>query len=172
MSDIKKVARVIYLNKTCFNGLYRVNRAGEFNVPFGNYRNPKIINEPVLRAVSKYFNENDIRFFCGDYSDVLKITESDTFVYLDPPYYPVSETANFTAYSQNGFSKAEQIRLRENCDALNKRGIRFMLSNSASKFIVKLYDGYNITFVKAKRAVNSVGSKRGYVDEIVVRNYE
>ena len=171
MSDIKKAARVLYLNKTCYNGLYRVNSSGKFNTPFGNYRNPKIVNEPVLRAVSKYFKGNDISFSCGDYSEILNKIEPDTFVYLDPPYYPVSETANFTSYSQNGFSKEEQIRLRENCDELERRGIKFMLSNSASDFILEQYSKYNITYVKAKRVINSVGSKRGYVDEIVVRNY-
>ncbi len=172
LSDVKKAARIIYLNKTCYNGLYRVNNAGEFNSPFGYYKNPNIANEPVLHAVNIYLNNNDIIFSFGDYSEVLKQIKKNTFVYLDPPYNPVSETSNFTGYSKNGFSKDEQIRLRENCDDLDKRGIKFMLSNSATPLIFELYSMYNITIVKAKRAVNSIGSGRGNVDEVVVRNYE
>ena len=172
LTDVQKAARVLYLNKTCFNGLYRVNNAGEFNSPFGNYRNPNIVNAPVLRAVSAYFNSADIRMTTMDYAKVLKNVPRGAFVYLDPPYDPVSETASFTGYSRGGFSREDQIRLRECCDDLNARGIKFMLSNSATEFILEQYAAYNITIVKAKRAVNSVASKRGDVDEVVVRNYE
>ncbi len=172
LTDVEKAARVLYLNKTCFNGLYRVNNAGEFNSPFGNYRNPNIVNAPVLRAVSAYFNTADIHMTTMDYEEVLKNVPKGAFVYLDPPYDPVSETASFTGYSKGGFSREDQIRLRECCDDLNARGIKFMLSNSATKFILEQYAAYNITFVKAKRAVNSVASKRGDVDEVAVRNYE
>ena len=172
LTDVQKAARVLYLNKTCFNGLYRVNNAGEFNSPFGNYRNPNIVNAPVLRAVSTYFNSADIHMTTMDYSEVLRNVPKGAFVYLDPPYDPVSETASFTGYSRGGFSREDQIRLRECCDDLNTRGIKFMLSNSATEFILEQYTAYNITIVKAKRAVNSVASKRGNVDEVVVRNYE
>ena len=172
LTDVQKAARVLYLNKTCFNGLYRVNNAGEFNSPFGNYRNPNIVNAPVLRAVSAYFNAADIHMTSMDYAEVLKTVPKGTFVYLDPPYDPVSETASFTGYSKGGFSRADQIRLRECCDDLTTRGIKFMLSNSATDFILEQYAAYNITIVQAKRAVNSVASKRGDVDEVVVRNYE
>ena len=171
-SDVEKAARLIYLNKTCYNGLYRVNNAGEFNSPFGYYRNPNIINEPVLRAVSAYFNSTRINFFSLDYTEILADIKSGTFVYLDPPYDPVSATSNFTGYTRGGFAKEEQIRLRRCCDELDSRGIKFMLSNSATPFIMEQYKEYNITVVRAKRAINSVGSKRGDVDEIVVRNYE
>lgn len=172
LSDVKKAARVIFLNKTCFNGLYRVNNAGEFNSPFGNYRNPNIVNAPVLRAVSSYFNTADIHMSCVDYEEVLKTAPKGAFVYLDPPYDPMSETSSFTGYSKGGFSRADQIRLRECCDELNARGVKFMLSNSATDFILEQYSDYNITIVKAKRAINSVATKRGDVDEVVVRNYE
>lgn len=172
LTDVQKAARVLYLNKTCFNGLYRVNNAGEFNSPFGNYRNPNIVNAPVLRAVSAYFNSADIHMTTKDYSEVLKSVPKGAFVYLDPPYDPVSETASFTGYSKGGFSRADQIRLRECCDDLTARGVKFMLSNSATEFILEQYAAYNITIVQAKRAVNSVASKRGDVDEVVVRNYE
>ena len=172
LSDVQKAARIIFLNKTCFNGLYRVNNAGEFNVPFGYYRNPNIINEPVLRAVNNYLNSADVHLSSLDYSEILAELDRKTFVYLDPPYDPVSDSANFTGYSRGGFSRDEQIRLRESCDELSRRGIKFMLSNSATDFIIEQYYGYNIVFVKAKRAVNSAGDKRGEVDEVVIRNYE
>ena len=172
LSDVQKAARVLYLNKTCYNGLYRVNNAGEFNSPFGHYRNPNIVNAPVLRAVSAYFNSVDVHMSIMDYATVLSNIPKNTFVYLDPPYDPVSETSNFTGYIRGGFSRSEQIRLRECCDDLTARGIKFMLSNSATEFIMEQYSAYNITIVKAKRAVNSVASKRGDVDEVVVRNYE
>lgn len=172
LTGVEKAARLIYLNKTCYNGLYRVNNAGEFNSPFGNYRNPNIINAPVLRAVSTYFNSADIHFTSVDYEEVLKKIPKGTFVYLDPPYDPVSETPAFTGYSKGGFSRDEQIRLRRCCDDLNARKIKFMLSNSSTDFIREQYAAYNITTVQAKRAINSVASGRGDVDEVVVRNYE
>jgi len=172
LSDVEKAARVIYLNKTCYNGLFRVNNAGEFNSPFGNYRNPNIVNAPTLRAVSSYFNKATINLTSSDYAEVLDTLPRNTFVYLDPPYDPVSDTSSFTGYSRGGFSRDEQIRLRECCDELNERGIKFMLSNSATDFIKEQYADYNITIVQAKRAINSDGAKRGEVDEVVVRNYE
>lgn len=172
LSELQKAARILYLNKTCYNGLYRVNNAGEFNSPFGNYKNPNIVNEPVLRAVSAYFNSATIRFSSLDYAEVLSNVKKGTFVYLDPPYDPISETASFTGYSKGGFSKDDQIRLRKCCDDLDRRGIKFMLSNSATNFIMEQYSTYNIITVQAKRAINSVASKRGDVNEVVVRNYE
>lgn len=172
LSDIERAARIIYLNKTCYNGLYRVNNAGEFNSPFGNYKNPNIVNAPVLRAVSAYFNAAEITFSTVDYAELLQNVRRGTFVYLDPPYDPVSDTSSFTGYARGGFTRDDQIRLRECCDELNRRGVRFMLSNSATDFIKEQYADYNITIVQAKRAINSVASKRGDVDEVVVRNYE
>ena len=172
LTEVQKAARVIYLNKTCYNGLFRVNNAGEFNTPFGHYKNPNIVNEPVLRAVSSYFGRAQVTFSSVDYAQVLADVEKETFVYLDPPYDPVSGTANFTSYAKGGFDRQEQIRLRQCCDELNRHGIKFMLSHSATDFIIDQYAAYNITIVKAKRAINSDGTKRGQVDEVVVRNYE
>lgn len=172
LSDVQKAARILYLNKTCYNGLFRVNNAGEFNSPFGNYRNPNIVNAPTLRAVNAYFNTATIHSTSLDYSEVLKILPKGTFVYLDPPYDPVSDTSSFTGYSKDGFTRDDQIRLRECCDALNARGLKFMLSNSATDFIKEQYAAYHITIVQAKRAVNSDSTKRGEVDEVIVRNYE
>lgn len=172
LSDVQKAARILYLNKTCYNGLFRVNNAGEFNSPFGNYRNPNIVNAPTLRAVSLYLNTATVRLTSLDYAEVLKTLQKGVFVYLDPPYDPVSDTSSFTGYSKGGFTRDDQIKLRECCDDLNTRGIKFMLSNSATGFIKEQYAAYHITVVKAKRSVNSDSTKRGEVDEVVVRNYE
>ena len=172
LSAVERAARIIYLNKTCYNGLYRVNNAGEFNTPFGSYKSPNIVNAPVLKAVSKYFNSADITITSLDYSEVLTSITPKTFVYLDPPYDPISDTANFTGYVKGGFSREDQIKLRDCCNDLNERKIKFMLSNSATDFIREIYANYNITTVKAKRAVNSVASKRGDVEEVVIRNYD
>lgn len=172
LSPVQRASRVIYLNKTCYNGLFRVNSAGEFNTPFGHYKNPNIVNEPVLRAVHNYLRSSNVSLSCQDYAQVLENLPKNTFVYLDPPYDPVSDTANFTGYNKGGFGKEEQIRLKECCDLLARRNIKFLLSNSSTDFIRELYGDYRITIVRAKRSVNSVGSKRGEIDEVLVRNYD
>ncbi|MBU3197645.1 DNA adenine methylase [Clostridium algidicarnis] len=172
LSKIEKASRVVYLNKTCFNGLFRVNKAGEFNSPFGKYKNPNIVDEVTLRAVSKYFNKSDIKILNCDFEQSLKNIRKGSFVYLDPPYDPVSSSANFTGYDKGGFNRDEQIRLKKLCDKLDKKGVKFLLSNSATDFIKELYKDYNIKIVKAKRAINSNGNSRGEVDEVLVRNYE
>ncbi|HMT19877.1 MAG TPA: DNA adenine methylase [Promineifilum sp.] len=172
LPEAQKAARILYLNKTCYNGLYRVNNAGEFNSPFGYYRNPNIVNAPILRAVSSYLNTATVHLTSLDYVEVLQTLPRSTFVYLDPPYDPVSDTSSFTGYSKGGFSRDDQLRLRESCDELHRRGLKFMLSNSATDFIKEQYAAYSITIVQAKRAVNSNAAKRGEIDEVVVRNYE
>lgn len=172
LSDVEKAARMLYLNKTCYNGLFRVNNSGEFNSPFGNYRSPNIVNAPTLRAVSTYLNAANVFLTSADYSELLETLPKGTFVYLDPPYDPVSDTSSFTGYAKGGFTRDDQIRLRECCDALDAKGLKFMLSNSATRFIYDQYADYKITTVQARRAINSDASKRGEVDEVVVRNYE
>jgi len=172
LSPLEKAARLIYLNKTCYNGLFRVNNAGEFNTPFGYYKNPNIVNAPVLRAVSDYLNTNRVDFSCTDYAQVLETLDKKHFVYLDPPYDPVSDTASFTGYTKGGFDRAAQQALREQCDALDRRGIRFMLSNSDTSFIREQYANYNISIVQAKRHINSNARGRGDVNELIIRNYE
>ncbi|MGI5868629.1 MAG: DNA adenine methylase [Kiritimatiellia bacterium] len=173
LSNLKKAARLIYLNKTCYNGLFRVNNAGEFNTPFGYYKNPNIVNAPTLKAVSNYFQSAEVQFSNRDYADVLSEIPRGAFVYLDPPYDPVSNSANFTGYAAGGFSREDQIRLRECCDDLDRRGVNFMLSNSETDFIKEQYGNkkYDISIVMAQRAVNSNASGRGAVREVVVRNY-
>lgn len=172
LSEVQRASRIIYLNKTCFNGLYRVNNAGEFNAPFGRYKNPNIVNEPTLKAVNKFLNKNNISINNGDYSDVLETADENSFIYLDPPYHPISENSNFTGYVQGGWDMFDQIRLREVCDILNEKGAKFLLSNSSSPFIKDQYEKYKITTVKAIRAINSNGSDRGEIDEVLIRNYE
>lgn len=172
LTPVERAARIIYLNKTCYNGLFRVNKSGEFNAPFGNYKNPNIVNETTLRAVSAYFNKAKIRFTCQDFEDALKWSRKGAFVYLDPPYDPVSETASFTGYDKGGFDRNEQIRLKKTCDKLNKKGIKFLLSNSATDFIMDLYQDYKIEVIQAKRAINSKADRRGNVDEVLVMNFE
>lgn len=172
IGKIQRASRLIYLNKTCYNGLYRVNNAGEFNSPFGRYKNPNIVNEPVLRAVSTYLNSNKVQIFSGDYDDILKGLDKNSFVYLDPPYHPISESSNFTGYIQGGWNISDQARLREACDELTEKGVKFLLSNSASGFIKDQYKNYNISTVKATRSINVDAEKRGEVDELLIRNYE
>jgi len=172
LSDVERAARILYLNKTCYNGLFRVNNAGEFNAPFGNYRNPNIVNAPTLRAVSTYLSTATVKLTSTDYTETLKDLPKGAFVYLDPPYDPVSDTSYFTGYSKGGFTREDQIRLRKFCDELNSKGINFMLSNSATEFIKQQYAAYHINIVRAKRIINSNSMRRGEVDEVVVRNYE
>lgn len=171
LTNVQKAARILYLNKTCFNGLFRVNNSGEFNTPFGKYKNPNIVDKITLTAVSNYFNQNNIKFMCGDFEEGVKGIRKGAFVYLDPPYDPVSDSSNFTGYSKEGFGRDDQKRLKKLCDKLNKREVKFLLSNSATDFIKDLYKDYEIEIIKAKRAINSKGDKRGEVDEVLIRNY-
>lgn len=172
LSKIERASRLIYLNKTCFNGLYRVNNSGEFNSPFGRYENPNIVNEPVLRAVSNYLNANEIKITNLDYTEALKKIGKNSLVYFDPPYHPVSESSNFTGYVAGGWGEDEQKRLRDLCDQLNEKGVKFLLSNSSAPLIYDLYKNYQIKTIKAARSINSVGTKRGDVDEVLIKNYD
>lgn len=174
LSEVEKAARIIYLNKTCYNGLFRVNSQGQFNVPFGRYKNPNFLDDAVLIAVNKYLNSNDITLLNQDFAEAVKDANTGDFVYLDPPYDPVSQTASFTGYDVNGFNRDEQERLKEEFDALHKKGCKVMLSNSCTDFIMDLYKDYQDTIIKvrATRSINSNALKRGRVDEVLVLNYE
>lgn len=171
ISPVKKAARTYYLNRMGFNGLYRVNSKGLFNVPYGHHKRPFSPFVDVIRSLSDYFNHNNIVMLNGHFSEILNYLDSNSFVYLDPPYDPVS-TTSFTSYSSKNFSRQNQIELKEFCDNLSSRKIKFMLSNSATDFILDLYKKYNITIVEAKRSVNRDGKKRGSVNEVLVRNYK
>lgn len=170
-TSIERASRFIYLNKTCYNGLFRVNSAGEFNSPYGHYKCPNIVNERTVLAVSEYLRQAAITLSQSDYQSVLDALPEATFVYLDPPYHPLSETANFTGYVQGGWKAADQERLYDACCELERRGIRFMQSNSDTPFIRELYAEFEISTVQALRAVNSKATGRGAINELIIRNY-
>ena len=167
MCPVERAARIVYLNKTCYNGLYRVNSAGQINSPYGRYKNPDIVNEDGIRALSSYL-KGDIEIACGDYAEALKDLPEDSFVYLDPPYMPVAGSATFNAYTARGFSYGEQVRLRNKCLELRERGIRLVESNSDCEAIRELYADFEIRTVKARRAINSKGDGRGVVSEVLI----
>lgn len=169
-NDLERAARLIYLNRTCFNGLYRENSRGEFNVPMGKYKNPNICNVDLLRRVSGTLQNADI--FVQPFDKILDWAKSHRdFVYLDPPYYPISATSNFTAYSRFAFNEADQIRLRNVFAELASRGVKVMLSNSDCPFIRDLYSEFNIHTILASRAINSNAQKRGKISEVLVTSY-
>ena len=175
---ISTTAKLLFLNRTCFNGLYRVNRKGEFNVPFGKYKNPTICNTDNLRFVADLLQYATVT--CGDFESTLKFIDSNSFVYLDPPYRPISRTASFTSYSKDDFSEQDQIRLAEFCNKLDQKGAKFLLSNSDPKnedskdrFFEDNYKeklGFKIERVKATRSINCKGDKRGQINELIITN--
>ncbi len=171
LSRVQRASRTIYLNKTCFNGLYRVNRKGQFNSPFGRYRNPTIADVAGIQAVHRFLNQKPVRILNQDFESTVKSARAGDFVYFDPPYDPVSNTASFTAYQKNGFGRSEQTRLARVMHDLHRRGCKVMMSNSSTDFIHSLYKDFNVVKVSATRRVNAVASKRGQVDEVLVMNY-
>jgi len=169
-SDLEKAARLIYLNKTCFNGLYRVNSQGKFNVPLGRYKNPNVCPEDILRSASRALSNTEIK--PADFTDVLNYaTSSDDFVYFDPPYHPVSKTSYFTAYSSYCFGESKQFGLRDIFAQLAERGVKVMLSNSDCEFIREIYNKFNIYTISATRSINSNAKKRGNITELLVTSY-
>lgn len=171
LSDVERSSRIIYLNKTCYNGLFRVNSQGQFNTPFGRYTNPKILDETVLKAVNKYLNSSDVTILNSDFEEAVSTAKKGDFVYFDPPYDPISDTSSFTGYDINGFNKGEQKRLKDTFEELTNKGVKCMLSNSKTPFITKLYEEYETIDVSAIRSINSNASKRGKIEEILVLNY-
>lgn len=168
LSSVEKAARIIYLNKTCFNGLFRVNSAGQLNVPYGRYKHPNIVNAVGIKALHKYFSKADIDMRQGDFAESLKDLPKGAFVYLDPPYMPITATSAFTGYTQDGFGYDEQVRLRDECIKLREQGIHFLQSNSNCEEIRKLYKDFTIETVEAKRSINSRGDRRGAVKEVLI----
>jgi DNA adenine methylase len=169
MDRVGRASRLIYLNKTCYNGLYRVNASGQFNAPFGRYQNPLICDEANLRACSVALRNTVIQR--EPFEAVLTESKKGDFVYLDPPYFPVSKTASFSSYARGGFRAEDHERLRDVFARLDKKGCFVMLSNSHTPFTRKLYQRWKVETVSANRSVNSDGSGRGAVKEILVRNY-
>ena len=171
LSPTARAARLIYLNRCGYNGLYRVNSSGQFNVPFGRYRRPIICDEGRLRAASAALQNADLR--CDDFANTLKRVGRHDFVYLDPPYVPLSPTASFTAYAKRVFGAADQQRLADALRAMGTRKVPALLSNSDCGTTRELYRGFDrIDRVPARRAINSVGERRGPVDELLVRSFD
>jgi len=181
---VERAARFIFLNKTCFNGLYRVNRRGEFNVPHGKYKTPRILDEQGLRDASAALANVEVT--CADFGEALTAPQAGDFVYLDPPFEPLSKTSSFTGYTQGSFGRDEQQRLKWAIDDLTERGVRVMLSNSAQDYILGLYSAdrgplvekpgragtrYRLETTLARRAINSRGDRRGAIDELIALNY-
>jgi DNA adenine methylase len=169
-TEIDRAARLIYLNKTCFNGLYRENSQGKFNVPMGRYKNPKICNPELLCAASSALKRATINV--DPFEQVLQEAKThNDFVYFDPPYYPISATSCFTSYNRYSFSSSDQIRLRDTFVELAQRGVKVMLSNSDCPFIRDLYQDFNIYTIYAARAINSNAQRRGKITEVLVTSY-
>ena len=171
-SQIEKTSRLIFLNRTCFNGLYRVNSKGKFNVPLGRYSNPNIVNEENLRAISRVLQSKKISIKCRDFSSILEDVKKGDFVYFDPPYQPVSKTANFTSYTSRDFSLEDLERLAELCHSLDSKGCNVVLSNSNTDEVKSMFDNsWKIKEIEANRAINSDSKKRTGHSELVIKNF-
>ncbi len=170
MADYKRAARTIYLNKACFNGLYRVNSKNEFNVPFNRKEKVNTYDRENLSIIHSYLNFNKIEILNTDFAESVKNAKKGDFIYFDPPYD--SDTETFTSYTEDGFGKEEQKRLAEVFKNLDKRGCYVMLSNHNTKLVNELYKDYNIHVIEAKRNINSNGKKRGKVEEVIITNYK
>jgi len=173
---IERAAYFIFLNKTCFNGLYRLNSKGLFNVPFGRYKNPKICDEKNLKAVRDSLKDTNL--FQGDFTDSKEYINEESFVYIDPPYRPLNHTSHFTNYSKEGFNDDSQKKLANFFKEMDRRGAKLMLSNSdpknqdeGDKFFDELYSDFNLERIPAKRNINRDASRRGKINELIVRNY-
>lgn len=169
LSDVEKASRFIYLNRTCFNGMYRVNSQGQFNVPFGHYKNPRIVDKNNLINCSNLLQRTEIKH--ADFSEILTMVQKGDFVYFDPPYVPLNETSSFTSYTKDGFNIDMQFKLSDVCDELDSMGVKFLLSNSDTKLVNELYENYNIKKVFASRQINANADGRGKITEVLVRNY-
>lgn len=174
--NIEKAALMIFLNKTCFNGLFRVNKSGLFNVPMGSYKNPEICDETNLRAVSEALQK--VTIVCADYKKSADFIDKNTFVYLDPPYRPITNTASFTAYSEHLFNDAKQIELARFVDDMHNKGARIVVSNSDPKnsnteddFFDNIYSSHKINRIEAKRMINCNGEARGKIKELLISNF-
>lgn len=171
-SLIEQAARIIYLNKTDFNGLYRVNSKNQFNVSYANYKNPNIVNETTLRAVSSYLQTANIQILTGDFKKAILNVRKDDFVYFDPPYVPMTQDSKtFTEYTSLGFGEAQQIELRDIFKELSSRRAYVMLSNNDTPFVRKMYQDFNIYSVKCVRTINNKYTKNKQFNEVIITNY-
>ena len=172
MTDVERAARILYMLRVDFNGLYRVNSKNQFNVPYGKYKNPKIVDENTIYEISRYLNKNQISILNVDFEEAVKEVSMGDFVYFDPPYIPLTETSSFTSYTHEGFSFEDQVRLRDLVVELDKRGAYVMLSNSSSPLSYELYKEFNLHEVSAVRTNGASTSSRGKIKELLVTNYD
>jgi len=170
LPDLERAARFIYLNKTCFNGLYRVNSQGKFNVPMGDYKNPEVFQEEKLRRISALLKKVTIKIM--SFEKIVPLVKKGDFVYMDPPYYPLKKGKSFTTYTKGNFLEKEQELLAQVFTKLSEKGCVCMESNSDTEFIRKLYDRFNIQVVHAKRMINSDKNGRKEINELVIKNYD
>ncbi|MBP2624034.1 DNA adenine methylase [Streptococcus oricebi] len=171
MTDVERAARIMYMLRVNFNGLYRVNSKNQFNVPYGRYKNPKIVDPEMIQMISSYLNKYDIQIISGDFEKAVEEVGKGDFVYFDPPYIPLSETSDFTSYTHEGFSYQDQVRLRDTFKRLSDRGAYVMLSNSSSPLAEELYKDFKIHYVEAIRTNGASSKSRGRISEIIVTNY-
>ena len=173
MTDVERAGRILYMLRVNFNGLYRVNSKNQFNVPYGKYKNPKIVDEDNLRNISEYLNDNDIAILNGDFETATQNAKQGDLVYFDPPYVPLSPTESFTGYTADGFGYEEQVRLRDLFVDLTKRGVYVIVSNSSAELVYELYKPFAKTIfeVGATRMINSNAQKRGKVNELLIANF-
>lgn len=169
LSNIERASRTIYLNKTCFNGLYRVNSQNKFNVPIGSYKNPQIFSDQELKFISNLLK--NVKIEVMSFEKILSFVKQGDFIYFDPPYYPLQNGKNFTTYTKERFLEEEQKKLGDVFKELNKRKCNIMLSNSDTKFIKDIYNQFNINIVKANRMINCDATKRGKINEVIITNY-
>lgn len=172
MTDVERAARILYMLRVDFNGLYRVNSKNQFNVPYGRYKNPKILDKDLIYEVSGYLNANNIQILQGDFANAVTDAIDGDLVYFDPPYIPLSETSSFTSYTHEGFSYEDQVRLRNTVRDLTRRGVNVILSNSSSPLVEDLYQEFNLHYVDASRTNGAKPTSRGKIKEIIVTNYE
>lgn len=171
LSKVERAARIMYMLRVDFNGLYRVNSKNQFNVPYGNYANPKVVDEELINNISNYLNTYDITMTSGDFEDSVSTVKEGDFVYFDPPYIPLNETSSFTSYTHEGFSYEDQVRLRNTVRRLTEKGVKVMVSNSSSKLTIDLYEEFNIHYVEVSRTNGAKSSSRGIIKEVIITNY-
>lgn len=174
IDPIRKAARTVFLNRTCFNGVFRVNSSGHFNVPYANLKNPNIVMEKEIRALSQYFNKANIEFLCGDFEKAVSKAKPGDFVYFDPPYDPIPGQSDFNGYSEKKFGDSSLSRLVRVCKELTDKGVHVMVSDSATEKVRKFFsdDRFQIHTVYARRSINSVATDRGAIEEFIITNYE
>lgn len=172
LTKVQRASRIIFLNKTCFNGLYRENKSGQFNSPFGRYENPKITDKENLLAISEYLNTDSIEIYCEGYQSILSKAVAGDFVYFDPPYVPMTKTASFASYVKGGFGLQDQSELADVFAELAHNNVQVMLSNSNTELIHNLYQEFNIKIIHASRSINCKGGLRGKeANEVLITNY-